>query len=357
MEPSEDRIIVISGGGSYGAWGAGICSWLHASFGYRYKVAIGTSTGSLMAPLILQDRYSELQSAYTNLNQSDIFNVNPFKADGSIRVLNALWRFIFFKTLGESNPLKEKIQEMFTERDYDEINKDKELIVTVANMTNLKPYYMSSKHYAYDSQAEITGGKDNNWNSIVNWIWASANEPVFMSIFETDPFDDRSLQEQKTDAGVKWTWQDGGIMQAVSLLKATEIAHERQIYNIDVIVHGTKNPTTSSFENHNIIDGLLRTIKILSRFVKTQNVQIGVLMEELNRASSSTTPSTLRNFNLNVYYMKTEDYMMMPKENSLVFNRVIMQKLFDEGAIGNADIDKISISETELITLSKALSI
>ena len=60
----NDRLLVISGGGSRGAWGAGFAKKLTQDFGV-YKVGFGTSTGSLMLPLIITNHFDKLKEAYT----------------------------------------------------------------------------------------------------------------------------------------------------------------------------------------------------------------------------------------------------------------------------------------------------
>ncbi len=82
---SNDRIAVISGGGAYGAWGAGLSERLYnirlnnrKQFGDNpsvckncgdYRIVIGTSTGSLMAPLILVNRYADLREGIRKLRR------------------------------------------------------------------------------------------------------------------------------------------------------------------------------------------------------------------------------------------------------------------------------------------------
>src|SRR5271163_4395409 len=70
------RILVISGGGARGAWGAGLSSYLCSPAGGNrtYKFAIGTSTGSLMGPLVLLKEFDKLHTAYTTVEQNSIFN-------------------------------------------------------------------------------------------------------------------------------------------------------------------------------------------------------------------------------------------------------------------------------------------
>jgi predicted acylesterase/phospholipase RssA len=85
----NNRILVVSGGGARGAWGAGFAKKLSDSFGV-YNVAFGTSTGSLMNPLIVLGEFDRLQKAYTTVTQEKIFDLNPFKESGELRTKNSL---------------------------------------------------------------------------------------------------------------------------------------------------------------------------------------------------------------------------------------------------------------------------
>src|ERR1700744_2503174 len=86
----DERILVCGGGGARGAWGAGYAKYLDSTLrsknaGFKgYNNVYGTSTGSLMAPLILLSDFGKLKTVYTTTNQKRIFNVNPFKLDGKI---------------------------------------------------------------------------------------------------------------------------------------------------------------------------------------------------------------------------------------------------------------------------------
>ena len=121
------RALVISGGGSKGAFAGGVAQYLMKNEGKEYDLFLGTSTGSLMVSHLALGMFDELKELYTSVNQKSIFSNNPFrikKVDGenvvSIRHLNTLWNFLNGrKTFGESKNLRRLIKreitkEMFT---------------------------------------------------------------------------------------------------------------------------------------------------------------------------------------------------------------------------------------------------
>ena len=112
------KALVISGGGSKGAFAGGVAQYLMTKENRDYDLFIGTSTGSLMVSHLALGMIDELKHLYTNVNQDAIFSNNPFrikKVAGekviSIRHLNTLWNFLNGrKTFGESKNLRTLIK-------------------------------------------------------------------------------------------------------------------------------------------------------------------------------------------------------------------------------------------------------
>ena len=104
------RALVISGGGSKGAFAGGIAQYLLEEEKRSYDLFLGTSTGSLLISHLALNKIAEIKEIYTNVDQSSIFNINPFlivnrKGVERIKInhLNVLKNFIRgSKTFGES---------------------------------------------------------------------------------------------------------------------------------------------------------------------------------------------------------------------------------------------------------------
>ncbi|WP_026308395.1 patatin-like phospholipase family protein [Spirosoma spitsbergense] len=166
---APNRLLVVSVGGARGAWGVGVANRLD-SLGNRYAHVVGTSTGSL----ILLRKFEVLNRAYTSVNQKSIFNINPFKKDGGIRTLNALFRFCK-PSLGTTDNLRTLIGTFVTPTDYQQIRTGSgglDFTVAVVNFRTREAAYRSASEYPV-------------YEEMVNWMWASANEPVFMSPYMT----------------------------------------------------------------------------------------------------------------------------------------------------------------------------
>ena len=292
---AQKRVLVISGGGARGAWGGGVAQALH-EVGNDYDVIIGTSTGSLLAPLALIDSFQTLRQAYTTVTPKDIFNVNPFKTRGKnkdqLRPIHTLWRILWGrKTLGESKNLKKTIMSYLTPERYAQIQQaqGKEFIVTVINLNRDVVEYKSSRDYGYED--------------MVNWIWASANQPVFMS-----------LCKHPDASEVNQYYVDGGVRENIPLKKAVEVAHEIGAKNIDVIIHSTPDSKLDTIKNMRILKLLLRTIDLYGAEVKANDIDfvkyIGVKCDQ----EVPKNPRDIQSEDIIVsfYFMPEEDFKSLP---------------------------------------------
>lgn len=320
-QPDETprRLLVVSGGGARGAWGVGIANLLDST-GKRYAHVVGTSTGSLMAPLILLRRFDDLNRAYTSVTQKSIFNINPFRKDGGIRFLNALFR-LGKPSLGTTENLRELIQQFLTKDDYAQIRRQTPSIdftVSVVNFRTLEAAYRSASQYGYDE--------------MVNWIWASANEPVFMSPYTTID----SLTGQ-TDY-----WFDGGIRNVISVRQGLQIAYDKGYPAVDVIVNSKANndepaSTWPNAAKPNLLQVVTRTFSTYGSGTREMNITIGRLLQRLMQipAAQPAIPegeAAEQSLTLTFYFMPDDLYNLIP--NELLFDRDIMAKLLQAGKEG-----------------------
>ncbi len=81
--------LVISGGGSKGAFAGGVAEYLIGHTKKEYDLFVGTSTGSLLIPFLARGEIERIKKLYTTIEQSDIFTVCPFKIrkkNGKVKV-------------------------------------------------------------------------------------------------------------------------------------------------------------------------------------------------------------------------------------------------------------------------------
>ena len=169
------RALVISGGGSKGAFAGGVAQYLIQEEGRKYDIFVGTSTGSLLISHLALGKLDKIKEIYSNVNQKSIFNNCPFLVKNirgneeiSINHWNVLRNFIVGKkTFGESENLRKLIETSLTLEEFETLkNGDSDVIITVSNLSLNQVEYKSIKECTYEDYCD--------------WIWISANYTPFI---------------------------------------------------------------------------------------------------------------------------------------------------------------------------------
>jgi len=283
------KALVMSGGGSKGAFAGGVAQYLIEQEGKNYDMFLGTSTGSLLAPHLAVNNIGKLYDIYTSVNQKTIFSINPFvvkkKGDREfvgINYFNTVLQFIKRKrTFGESKNLKRHIKRQFTKEEYDLIRATKEdVVVTVTNLSKNRTEYKSINDYTYEEFCE--------------WIWISCNYIPFMSLATKDGFE----------------YADGGLGCVIPIREAIK----RGATEIDAIVLESENLEYNKVLGKNPFSLLINLFGHLIDQVEKGDIAIGKLA------------ARHKSVKLNIYYTPTK-----LTENSLVFNKRLMEKWWLEG--------------------------
>ena len=283
------RALVISGGGSKGAFAGGVAQYLIEDEGREYDMFLGTSTGSLLIPHLAANDIPKLYDMFTNVRQQDIFSISPFvqrkKGDRefvSIDFVNSLWQFIRMKrTFGESKALKKHIKKKFTKDEYEKIRATREdVVVTVSNLSKNRVEYKSIKECTYDE--------------FCNWIWISCNYIPFMSLAKVDGFE----------------YGDGGLGCVIPIREAIQ----RGATEIDAIVLESESMEHNKVLGKNPFSLMINLFGHLLDQIERNDIVIGKLAAKT------------KNANLNLYYTPTR-----LTENSLIFSKRLMTKWWQEG--------------------------
>ena len=283
------KALVISGGGSKGAFAGGVAQYLMKTKKKEYDMFLGTSTGSLMVSHLALGMVDELKELYTSVNQKAIFSNSPFKiklVHGekviSVRHTNTLWNFINGrKTFGESKNLRKLIKKKITKEIYEEIRaKNKEVVVTVSNLTANQIEYKSILECAYDD--------------FCDWIWGSCNYVPFMSLLEKN----------------HCQYADGGFGSLIPIREAIE----RGATEVDAIILATEITQINRLPAKNPFSLMMDTFDFMLENVEKHNITIGKLSAKQH------------NVKLNLYYTPT-----VLTTNSLVFDKEKMKKWWKSG--------------------------
>jgi predicted acylesterase/phospholipase RssA len=312
-----NRVLVVSGGGARGAWGVGVARSLYEEEG-GYRAVFGTSTGSLMAPMILLQQFDSLESYYTRVTQKDIFSKNPFKVKTvngvvttELKSFNAFWRLLWNKpTLGETENLRDLIKKCFRPEDFQALKARSpsdglSLHVAVTNMTNGNSEVKTSD--------EISG-----YDEMVNWIWASSNQPVFMSytVMSGTPY------------------VDGGLREIVPLRAAVVYAVKHRIDTVDVIVNDSWEPQQKNWsveQNKGYFKGgLMRVLDVYNANTLYYDLRSAALMTELHdeRVQTGQAPGSSA---LTVIVYSMPDSVANQYKDELGFDRVKMAQFVKKG--------------------------
>lgn len=283
------RALVISGGGSKGAFAGGVAQYLIHEEGRKYDMFLGSSTGSLLISQLALGNIDKVFDIYTNVNQHTIFNVNPFvlrkKGDRefvSINFMSSMWQFIKKKrTFGESQNLRRTIRKNFSEAEFRLARrKVEDIVVTVSNLTKSRTEYKSINDFSYED--------------FCDWIWMSCNYVPFMSLATKDGCE----------------YADGGFGCMVPIREAIR----RGATEVDAIILESENMEHNKVLGKNPFSLMVNLFSYMLDQVEGHDTVMGKLA------------SINKNVPLNLFYTPSK-----LTENSLIFDKKLMRKWWKQG--------------------------
>ncbi|GHC62717.1 patatin-like phospholipase family protein [Ulvibacter litoralis] len=284
------RALVISGGGSKGAFAGGVAQYLMDEQNHTYDLFVGTSTGSLLISHLALNKVEKIKEIYTSVNQNSIFSIRPFRVKKTkyggkeigIDHMAVLRNFLRgSKTFGESHNLRKLIKNVFTELEFNQLKaSEKEVVVTVSNLSLNQVEYKSINDFSYDD--------------FCDWIWISCNYVPFMSLVTKNNCE----------------YADGGFGSMVPI----EEAIKRGATTVDVIVLETEVAYYNKLPSRNVFSLLTNLHEFMLDRVEKHNIRIGKFVAVNNDAI------------INLYYTPT-----VLTTNSLVFDKKLMLKWWESG--------------------------
>ena len=283
------RALIISGGGSKGAFAGGIAEYLIKDCCNKYELYVGCSTGCLLLPHLALENIEKIKKIYTSVTQEDIFSLNPFIIkknklgyDTKINHFNSILSFIKGRpTFGESKNLRKLIRKSITPEEFKQLNEqNKKVIVTVSNLTL--------------NQIEYFNSTDTTREEFCDWAWASSNYVPFMSLFHKNGYQ----------------YADGGFGNFVPI----SCAIENGATEIDVIILENEVQTMHLPDVTNPFSLLFRTFQFMKNTNNSKDIIIGKLIG-LNQ-----------NIKINFYF--TPDQLT---DNPLIFDPAEMTQWWKDG--------------------------
>ena len=283
------KALVISGGGSKGAFAGGVAQFLIEEAKNEYDIFVGTSTGSLLISHLALGKLDKIKDIYSNVNQKAIFDRCPFvvKQKHGADIISMNYWNIFRnlikgkKTFGESNNLKKLIRNSITVAEFDELKaSNKNVVVTVSNLSLNQVEYKSINDCTYDQ--------------FCDWIWISANYTPFMSLVKKNGCE----------------YADGGLGSTVPI----EEAINRGATEVDVVVLHTEVNYFNRMPSKNPFDLITNMLNFVLDRIENQNIRVGKLV------------ASQKNALINIYYTPT-----ILTTNSLIFNKQKMIRWWKRG--------------------------
>ena len=283
------KALVISGGGSKGAFAGGVAQYLIQEEGRKYDIFVGTSTGSLLISHLALGKLDKIKEIYSNVNQKSIFNNCPFLVKNirgneeiSINHWNVLRNFLVGKkTFGESENLRKLIENSLTLEEFETLkNGDSDVIITVSNLSL--------------NQVEYKSIKDCTYEDYCDWIWISANYTPFMSLVRKNGCE----------------YADGGLGSIVPI----EEAIKRGATEVDVVVLHTEVNYLNRVASRNPFELITTMMSFILDRIENQNIRIGKLVANQNNAI------------INLFYTPT-----ILTTNSLIFDKTKMTLWWKRG--------------------------
>lgn len=278
------RGLVVSGGGSKGAFAGGIIEHILKDKKIYWESGSGASTGALLLPLSLMGDIDTLKDGFCNITNEKIYSKNPFKKNGKIKILNAIWRFITSKkSLGEAENLLNEIRRTLTKDKFNALkNSGQNVFITVSNFSTGNTEYINIDSYDYET--------------FTKFMLASASVPIMFDVVEID----------------NNQYLDGGTLESVPIQKLIDDG----CTEIDVIILKVdpKVKTKENKHSNSIIDVLFRTIELMNREIVENDVNVAKLSAKISDVK------------LNLYYQPT-----ILSENVILFDPIEMKKMWDIG--------------------------
>ncbi|PZR24166.1 MAG: Patatin [Citrobacter freundii] len=226
------KALVISGGGSKGAFAVGVIKYLNANFpNSKFDMYVGTSTGSLIAPLAAMNKIDELEELYTTQNTTDIvqkFNIGDRLGENSIMGVDPLW---------------ELVKKHYSDDFYTALQQSgKQVFLATTCLQTSELVIYSNKDQA--SSDNYTSRKVESALQFRKAVLASACQPVFMPPVKINQ-DIQGAPDQfyqyvdggvREYAGIEMAIQNGATEIVAVLLSAAhsepEIKEYKDIYSI-----------------------------------------------------------------------------------------------------------------------------
>jgi predicted acylesterase/phospholipase RssA len=290
-QPVPRTILAISGGGSYGAYTAGVIKgWTASGSRPQFDVVTGVSTGALIAPFAYlgPDYDAELELMYTKPSARDIFRIH------------SLPRLPWSDAIADSAPLRRMIEAGVTPKELERIaaahRSGRRLYVATTDLD-------TKRAVVWDMGAIAAGDDPNKRELFCKVLLASASVPGLMPPV---PIDITLGQEQRTELHV-----DGAISASV-FVHPGMVTSPARIY---VLVSGKLAPESTPVSQR-LMDVTAASLNGI--FIARLRDDVQRIYRLAQREDAEFAVARM-----------PDDFIGAP--TSMSFDPAMMRKMFDEG--------------------------
>lgn len=296
------RALVISGGGSKGAFAVGVLKRLLNEYpNLDFNTYVGTSTGSLIAPLAAMGKYDVLEQLYTTIKTSDVIskgNIGDKLNEHSIFDATPLWNLI---------------EKYYNDASYDLLQQSgkKIYLATVCLQTSELVVFTNDVNAAEPKYYEI-----KQITSAVHFrkaVMASACQPVFMPPIKVN-------KNIPGEANPDFQFVDGGVREYAGVQMAID-SGATEIFTI-LLSSGQKVIINTEFKT--IFPILQQTIDIFTEDVAKNDL---IIPQQYNEALEYIDAVKKKMKRLGIDDAQVNEYFKVKGEDNPFENKVPI-KLF-----------------------------
>lgn len=240
--------LVISGGGSKGAFGVGVLKYITANKpDIRFDILCGTSTGALMMPMVATGDIAALENIYSNTRTEDVIITG-----------NVVERFINNNSLFNAAPLARQVTDVVTDTRYAAIlESGREVFLTTVSLQTGRVTYFTTSNTPQLSQ-EYDVVKVSGPDAFREALLASACQPVFMP-----PIEVRDITTSPRQ------FVDGGVREYAPI----QLAIDNGATDIYAIVLSPEEAAATNKRFTKVLDILEQTISLFSSDVSAADIK------------------------------------------------------------------------------------
>ena len=235
------KALVVSGGGSKGAFAVGVIKQLTQNYNLTFDVIVGTSTGSLIAPLVALGKIDDLEKLYTTITNVDIIikdNLGTRLSENSIFRVTPLW---------------EKIKSIYTDDFFTQLNQSGKEIYLNTTCLQSEELVVFTNAVAPAESKYYTVRKLVNADHFRKAVLASACQPVFMTPVKVN-------LDVPGEENPNYQFVDGGVREYAGVQMAID-ADAKEIFTI---LLSAINPGKNTTDYKTMFPVLEQTIAIFT---------------------------------------------------------------------------------------------